>query len=70
MEGFLVTMDVEKALDSLDHKFLISVLKKIGFSQNFISWVEIILKNQESCVINDGTTTKYFKQIEQLVKGI
>ena len=25
MEGFLVTMDVEKAFDSLDHKFLISV---------------------------------------------
>ena len=61
MEGFLVTMDVEKAFDSLDHKFLISVLKKFGFGQNFISWIEIILKNQESCVINGGTTTKYFK---------
>ena len=61
MECFLVTMDVEKAFDSLDHKFLISVLKKFGFGQNFISWIEIILKNQESCVINGGTTTKYFK---------
>ena len=30
MEGFLVTMDVEKAFDSsLDHKFLISVLKNL-----------------------------------------
>ena len=48
MEGFLVTMDVEKAFDSLDHKFLISVLKKFGFGQNFISLVEIILKNQDS----------------------
>ena len=61
MEGFLVTMDVEKAFDSLDHKFLISVLKKFGFGQNFISWIEIILKNQESCVINGGAATKYFK---------
>ena len=61
MEGFLVTMDVEKALDSLDHKLLISVLKKFGFGQNFISWIEIILKNQESFVINGGTTKKYFK---------
>ena len=61
MEGFLVTMDVEKAFDSLDHKFLISVLKKFGFSQNFISWIVVILKNQESCVINGGRTTKYFK---------
>ena len=54
-------MDVEKAFDTLDHKFLISVLKKFGFGQNFISWIEIILKNQESCVINGGKTTKYFK---------
>ena len=59
--GFLVTMDVEKTFDSLDHKFLISVLKKFGFGQNFISWIEIILKNQESCVVNGRTTTKYFK---------
>ena len=61
MEGFLVMMDVEKAFDSLDHTFLISVLKRFGFGQNFVSWIEIILKNQESCVINGGTTTKYFK---------
>ena len=60
MEGFLVTMDVEKAFDS-DHKFLISDLKKFGFAQNFILWIEIILNNQESCVIKGRTTTKYFK---------
>ena len=45
MEGFLVTMDVDKAFDSIDHKFLSSVLKKIGFGQNFISWIETVLKN-------------------------
>ena len=59
MESFLVTMDVEKAFDSLDHKFLILVLQKFRFGQNFISWIKTILKNQESCVINDGATTKY-----------
>ena len=34
--GFLVTMDIEKAFDSLDHDFLISTLEKYGFGQNFI----------------------------------
>ena len=36
MEGFLVTMDVEKASDSLDHKFLISVLKKLNWSNLYL----------------------------------
>ena len=58
MEGFLVTMDAQKTFDSLDNKFSISVVEKFGLGQNFISWIEIILKNQESCVINGGTTTK------------
>jgi hypothetical protein len=26
-----------------------------------LSWIQILLKNQESCVINGGTTTSYFK---------
>ena len=29
--GFLVTMDLEKAFDSLDHDFLLRILKKFGF---------------------------------------
>ena len=58
--GFLVTMDIEKAFDSLDHSFLISVLKKFGFGKNFITWIEILLKDQQSCFINGGTTTQYF----------
>ena len=44
-KGFLVTMDIEKAFDSLDQTFVISVLKKVGFSNNFLSWIEI-LRNQ------------------------
>ena len=36
-EGFLVTMDIEKAFNSLDHTFIISVLKKFGFGNNFVS---------------------------------
>ena len=44
-------MDIEKAFDSLHHKF---------FGKNFISWVKISLRNQESSVLNEGTTIKYF----------
>ena len=54
-------MDLEKAFDSLDHGFLICVLKKIGFGDNFITWIKILLNDQQSCVLNGGLTTQYFK---------
>ena len=58
--GYLVTVDIEKAFNSVDHTFLCSVLQKFGFGKNFIRWVSIILNRQESCVMNDGHSTGYF----------
>ena len=48
IEGFLVTMDIEKAFDSLDHDFLSSVLTKFGFGTNFITRIEYLMKDQLS----------------------
>ena len=53
-------MDIEKAFDSLDHDFLILTLEKYGFGKSFILWVKTLLRDQNPCVINGGTTTKYF----------
>ena len=33
LPGFIVTRDIEKAFDTLDHSFLILVLKKSGFGR-------------------------------------
>ena len=59
-EGFLVTMDIGKAVDSLDHYFVISVWKEIGFGNNFVSSVEILIAKQDSWAINGLNTTRYF----------
>ena len=61
IDGYLVTIYFEKVFNSLDHEFLLVVFKKIGFGNYLIEWIKILLTNQESCVINDGTTTSYFK---------
>ena len=53
--GYLVTIDIEKAFDSLEHTFIEAVLKKQGFGPYFIDWIKIFLKDQESCVINGGS---------------
>ena len=57
----LLTVDIEKAFDSVDHQFLINVLKTFGFEKNLVRWIKILVKNQESCIINGATNTKYFR---------
>ena len=61
IKGFLVTMDIEKAFDPLNHSFLVAALKKFGFGTSFIDWIDAILNKPESCVINSGKTTQYFQ---------
>ena len=61
LPGFLVIMDIEKAFDSVDHEFLLKVLKHAGFGDSFIGWVKLLVLNQESSVFNNGFSTGYFK---------
>ena len=61
VKGYLVTIDIEKAFDSLHHTFLISALETLAFGKTFIDWKKIFLNDQESCVIKGEIITKYFK---------
>ena len=61
LKGYIVTVYIKKAFDSLSHSFLLVCRKKYGYGNDFIKWVEMLLECQESCIINGGNTTKYFK---------
>ena len=61
IEGLLMTVDIEKAFDSINHSFLICVLKKVGFGNEFRKWIQILVKKLESCVMNGGKTKPYFR---------
>ena len=56
-----MTVDIEKVFRSINHSFLMRVLKKFDFGSGFRKWKQILIKNSESCVINGGKTTPYFK---------
>ena len=51
--GILFSADFEKAFDSIEHPFLLAVLKSFGFDPQFIHCVRTIFKNAESCVMNN-----------------
>ena len=60
LNDLLVTIDIQKAFDSVNHQFLTLALKRYEFGKMFIKWVKTILNNQEPFIINGGLTTKKF----------
>ena len=60
LNDLLVTIDIQKAFDSVNHQFLTLALNRYEFGKMFIKWVKTILNNQESFIINGGLTTKKF----------
>ena len=69
LKGYIPTVDIEKAIDSSSHSFLLACLKKYGYGNDFIRWVEMLLECQESCIINGGALAKYFKLQKGAQKG-
>ena len=61
IEGLLMTVDIEKGFDFINYSFLMYVLKKFGFGNNFRKWIQILIKNSKSWIISGGKTTPYFK---------
>ena len=42
LESSVVTIDIEKAFDSVNHCFLLQILQKYGFGIDFVSWIKTI----------------------------
>ena len=57
----MFSIDFEKAFDSLSFTFLLKVLKNVNFGKDFIGWIKILYTNINSCVLNNGYFTEFFK---------
>ena len=70
LRRYIVTVDIVKAFDSLNHYFLLACLKKIWVGHDFIRWVKILLESQETCIINAGTKchTSILKKVRAKVR--
>ena len=58
--GYLLAIDFEKAFDSVEWEFLWHALSSFGFPVKFINMMKMLYSDVEACVINSGTTSKYF----------
>ena len=62
-QEFLVTVYIKKAFDSVSHKFFLTILP------DFLKWIFMLCKSQESCVKNGGKTTCSFQSGKKLRQG-
>ncbi len=59
--GILLLIDFEKAFDSVNWNFLFKTLEKINLGKNYINYVKTMYNKIEATVLNNGSTSSYFK---------
>ena len=67
--GIFFAADFAAAFDSLDYTFLFAALEAFGFPDTFVKWVKVLYINSESCVMNYGKSTGYFKLMRGAKQG-
>ena len=60
LPGLMVTIDFEKAFDSLSWNFLFKTLEKLNFGESFVRWIRLFYNNISSCIMNNGVATPFF----------
>jgi len=59
--GLILAIDFRKAFDCVSHSYLFKTLEHFGFGQKFIQMIKTLQQGAENAVMNEGTTTQYFK---------
>ena len=58
--GLILSIDFEKAFDTVSWKFIEKVLNYFNFGPSLISWLRLFQKGSESCIIQNGFMSEFF----------
>ena len=67
--GILVSLDFQKAFDSLEWSFMMNTLDIFNFGASIKWWINTFCTNVESVAINNGFTTNWFKPSRGVRQG-
>jgi hypothetical protein len=61
IRGSVLAVDMAKAFDSLDHKFINAVYKFFGLGNNMIKWLTLLGNKRTACIkMSNGSNSKSF----------
>jgi len=66
-KAYVITLDAQKAFDSVDHEYLAQCLKAFGFPQSYCDQVKTIYTDLKASILINGHISQSFN-IEQSVK--
>ena len=61
MPGLILSVDFEKAFDTVLWDFIENVLKYFNFGPSLIKWIKLFQSGSESCIIQNGFMSDFFK---------
>ncbi|GFS31963.1 hypothetical protein Acr_00g0020140 [Actinidia rufa] len=67
--GLLIKIDFEKAYDSINWKFLLKMMKFLGFGNKWIKWMDECITTARSSVLINGSPTEEFKLEKEVRQG-
>jgi hypothetical protein len=57
----ILAVDMAKAFDSLDHRFIDQVYKFFGFGDNIIRWLRLLGNSRQACIsLDNNINSRYF----------
>ena len=67
--GVIAFVDYEKAFDTVSWPFLYKCLQTFNFGDNFISYIKTLYNDIQTCVTNNGYSSRFFKPSRGIRQG-